>query len=197
MHSASALAWACNEIASNYVSGFIILLDRSLSIGDMITADKYYGRVTQINTRYTVIKALDGTETILPNEMLVSTPVINHSYTDRTVRVVVKVAIAYSADLDHALQILGECARNQPRVLAQPEPAAFVTGLAADGVELEVGFWIRDPEEGTLAVRSDISREVLRRFAAEKITIPFPQREVRLMPPDAAEALRPTAGKAP
>ncbi len=75
----------------------------------------------------------------------------------------------------------------QPRVLAQPEPAAFVTGLGADGVELEVGFWIRDPEEGTLAVRSAIARDVLRRFAAEEIAIPFPQREVRLVPPDAAE----------
>jgi hypothetical protein len=110
--------------------------------------------------------------------------------------VVVKVAIAYSADLDRALQILGECARNQPRVLAQPEPAAFVTGLGADGVELEVGFWIRDPEEGTLAVRSDISRDVLRRFAAEEIAIPFPQREVRLVPPDAAEAVRAAAAPA-
>jgi small-conductance mechanosensitive channel len=191
------LGLGLQRIASNYVSGFIILLDRSLSIGDMITADKYYGRVTQINTRYTVIKALDGTETILPNEMLVSTPVVNHSYTDRTVRVVVKLAIAYSADLDRALQILGECARNQRRVLTQPEPAAFVSGLGADGVELEVGFWIRDPEEGTLSVRSDIARDVLRRFAAENIAIPFPQREVRLVPSDAAEAFRAAAsGKA-
>jgi small-conductance mechanosensitive channel len=192
------LGLGLHRIASNYVSGFIILLDRSLSIGDMITADKYYGRVTQINTRYTVIKALDGTETILPNEMLVSTPVVNHSYTDRTVRVVVKVSIAYSANLDRALEILGECARNQQRVLAQPEPAAFVTGLGADGVELEVGFWIRDPEEGTLAVRSDVSRDVLRRFAAENVAIPFPQREVRLVPSEAAEVVRAAAsGKAP
>ena len=182
------LGLGLQRIASNYVSGFIILLDRSLSIGDMITVDKYYGRVAQINTRYTVIKALDGTETILPNEMLVSTPVVNHSLSNREVRIVVKVAVAYAADLDRALEILGECARSQPRVLSKPEPGAFVTALGADGVELEVGFWIRDPEEGTLAVRSEISREVLRRFAAEGIQIPFPQREVRILPADAADA---------
>jgi small-conductance mechanosensitive channel len=175
------LGLGLQRIASNYVSGFIILLDRSLSIGDMITVDKFYGRVDQINTRYTVIKALDGTETILPNEMLVSTPVVNHSLTSPEVRVVIKASVAYSADLDRALAILAECAREQPRVLPSPEAGAFVTALGADGIELEVGFWIRDPEEGTLAVRSQITREVLRRFAAEGIEIPFPQRDVRIV----------------
>ena len=105
------LGLGLQRIASNYVSGFIILLDRSLSIGDMITVDKFYGRVAQINTRYTVIKALDGTETVLPNEMLVSTPMVNHSLSSREVRVAVKVAIAYSSDLDQALRILNDCAR--------------------------------------------------------------------------------------
>ncbi len=162
------LGLGLQRIASNYVSGFIILLDRSLSIGDLITAaDKYYGRVTQINTRYTVIKALDGTETILPNEVLVSTPVVNHSYTDSKVRVAVKVSVAYSANVDRALEVLVECARAQSRVQPEPAPAAFITGLGADGVDLEVGFWIRDPEEGTLAVRSEIyaadSAEIRRR----------------------------------
>ena len=173
------LGLGLQRIASNYVSGFIILLDRSLSIGDMITVDKFYGRVAQINTRYTVIRALDGTETILPNEMLVSTPVVNHSLSSREVRVVIKVSVAYSANLDRTLEILGECARAQPRVLSTPEPGAFVTSLGADGVEVEVGFWIRDPEEGTLAVRSEIARAVLRRFAEAGIEIPFPQRVLR------------------
>lgn len=176
------LGLGLQRIASNYVSGFIILLDRSLSIGDLITAaDKYYGKVTQINTRYTVIKALDGTETILPNELLVSTPVVNHSYTDRKVRIAIKVSVAYSADLDQALSVLVECARSQPRVQSEPPPAAFIAGLGADGVDLELGFWILDPEEGTLAIRSEITRLVLRRFAEAGIEIPFPQRDVRIV----------------
>jgi small-conductance mechanosensitive channel len=174
------LGLGLQRIASNYVSGFIILLDRSLTIGDMITVDKFYGAVSQINTRYTVIKALDGTETIVPNEMLVSSPVINHSYTDRKVRVVVKVSVAYASDVDRTLEILVQAAQAQPRVLADPAPAAFITGFGADGIDLEVGFWIPDPEEGTLAVRSAISRLLLQRFRDENIEIPFPQRDIRI-----------------
>ena len=180
------LGLGLQRIASNYVSGFIILLDHSLTIGDMITVDKYYGAVSQINTRYTVIKALDGTETIVPNEMLVSSPVINHSYTDRKVRVAVKVSVAYESDVDRALQVLVDAARAQPRVVAEPAPAAFITGFGADGIDLEVGFWIRDPEEGTLGVRSAIARLLLQRFKDEKIEIPFPQRDIRIrgIPPE-------------
>jgi small-conductance mechanosensitive channel len=174
------LGLGLQRIASNYVSGFIILFDRSLSIGDMITVDKYYGAVSQINARYTVIKALDGTETIVPNEMLVSAPVVNHSYTDRKVRVAVKVSVAYAADVDRAMQILVEAATAQSRVLTDPPPAAFITGFAADGIDLEVGFWLADPEEGTLAVRSAIARGLLQRFRDEKIEIPFPQRDIRI-----------------
>lgn len=174
------LGLGLQRIASNYVSGFIILLDRSLAIGDLITVDKYYGAVSQINTRYTVIKALDGTETIVPNEMLVASPVINHSYTDSKVRLAVKVSVAYAADVDRALELLVEAARSQPRVLADPGPAAFVTGFGADGIDLEVGLWVADPQEGTLAVRSAIARGLLKSFRENGIEIPFPQRDVRI-----------------
>ncbi|HKO67444.1 MAG TPA: mechanosensitive ion channel domain-containing protein [Burkholderiaceae bacterium] len=174
------LGLGLQRIASNYVSGFIILLDRSLSIGDMITVDKFYGAVSQINARYTVMKSLDGTETIVPNEMLVSTPVINHSYSNTTVQVVVKLSVAYSADVDRALQILVEAATAQSRVLADPSPSAFITGFSADGVDLQVGFWIRDPEAGSLAIRSEIARTVLKRFHDAGIVIPAPQRDVRI-----------------
>ena len=174
------LGLGLQRIASNYVSGFIILLDRSLSIGDMITVDKFYGAVSQINARYTVVKALDGTETIVPNEMLVSRPVINHSYSNTTVQVVVKLSVAYDADVDRALQILVEAAAAQSRVLTEPAPAAFITGFGADGIDLQVGFWIRDPEAGSLPIRSEIARSVLQQFGAAGIHIPFPQREVRI-----------------
>ena len=174
------LGLGLQRIASNYVSGFIILLDRSLSIGDMITVDKFYGAVSQINARYTVMQALDGTETIVPNEMLVSTPVINHSYSHTSVQIVVKLSIAYSADVDRALEILVEAAAAQSRVLADPAPTAFITGFGADGIDLQIGFWIRDPEAGSLPIRSEIARSVLKRFHDEGIEIPAPQREVRI-----------------
>ncbi|MEO8187491.1 MAG: mechanosensitive ion channel domain-containing protein [Burkholderiaceae bacterium] len=174
------LGLGLQRIASNYVSGFIILLDRSLSIGDMITVDKFYGAVSQINARYTVIKSLVGTETIVPNEMLVSTPVINHSYTNTSVQVVVKLSIAYSADVDRALEILVEAATAQSRVLVDPPPSAFITGFGADGIDLQIGFWICDPEAGSLPIRSEIARSVLKRFHDEGIEIPVPQRDVRI-----------------
>jgi small-conductance mechanosensitive channel len=174
------LGLGLQRIASNYVSGFIILLDRSLSIGDMITVDKYYGAVAQINARYTVIKSLDGTETIVPNEMLVSTPVINHSYSSTSVQVVLKLSIAYSADVDRALQILTEVAATPARVLDDPAPTAFISGFGDAGIDLQIGFWIRDPEAGNLPIRSEIARAVLERFRQEGIEIPSRQRDMRV-----------------
>ena len=174
------LGLGLQKIASNYVSGFIILLERSLSIGNMITVDKYYGTVSQINARYTVIKGFDGTETIVPNEMLIASPVINHSYSSSTVQVTIKLSVAYDTDIDQALRILVDVAREQRRVLEDPAPAAFVTGLGADGVDLQIGFWIRDPEQGSLPIRSEIVRAVLLRFRKQGIEIPFPQRDVRI-----------------
>lgn len=175
------LGLGLQKIASNYVSGFIILLDRSLRIGDMITVDKHYGAVSQINTRYTLIKALDGSEAIVPNEMLVSLPVTNHSFTDRKVRIALKVVVAYGTDVRAALRILEAAAAAQPRVLQDPAPAAFLAGFGNDGLDLELGFWIQDPEAGRLSVQSDTALAILDRFAAAGIRIPAPQREVHLV----------------
>lgn len=175
------LGFGLQKIASNYVSGFIILLDRSLKMGDLITVDKYYGTVSQINTRYTVVKALDGTEAIVPNEMLVSTPVTNLSYTDKSVRAAVKVSVAYDADVEKAMAAMVEIASAHPRVLKDPAPGAYLVNFGADGIDLEVGVWIGDPEQGTLGTRSEIALEIWRRFKKEGISIPFPQRDIRIV----------------
>ncbi len=174
------LGLGLQRIASNYVSGFVILLDRSLRIGDLITVDKYHGVVTQIRTRYTVVRAPDGTEAIVPNEMLVSSAVINHSYSDPRVRVAVKVSVAYATDLQRALALMEEAAAATARVLADPAPAAMLLGFGADGLDLEVGFWIADPERGRMNVQSLVAQAILARFRAAGIDIPFPQREVRI-----------------
>ena len=188
------LGFGLQKIASNYVSGFIILLDHSLKMGDLITVDKYNGTVSQINTRYTVVKALDGTEAIIPNEMLVSTPVTNLSYTDKSVRAAVKVSVAYDSDLERAMALMVEIAKAHPRVLANPGPGAYLTNFGADGIDLEVGVWIGDPEQGTLGTRSDIALEIWRRFKQEGISIPFPQRDVRIVSmPANGSSVPPTA----
>lgn len=179
------LGFGLQKIASNYLSGFIILLDRSIRIGDMITADSHYGQVTRITTRYTVVRSLAGVEAIIPNDTLVTTTVLNHSYTDQKVRLVVKVQVAYDTDMDVALPLLAELARTHPRVLKDPAPLAMITALADSGVDIDLGFWIGDPENGTGAVRSDIAARILAEFRARGIQIPFPQREVRLLGPGA------------
>ena len=175
------LGFGLQKIASNYVSGFIILLDRSIRIGDLITADGQYGEVRQITTRYVVVRGMTGIEAIIPNDTLVTTTVLNHSYTDKKVRLAVRVSIAYKAAVEEALALLVEIARRQPRVIGNPPPEACVANLGDSGVELELGFWIEDPERGSLNVRSAINREVLAEFARRGIEIPFPQREVRIL----------------
>lgn len=175
------LGLGLQRIASNYVSGFILLLDRSLRIGDIITVDKYYGIVTEISTRYTVIRALDGTGAIVPNEVLVSSPVTNHTYSHRRSRVALKVSVAYDTDVKQATAMLTEVARAQPRALKDPAPIAVVTGFGADGIDLEVSLWVADPEQGTGTIQSDVAQQVLERFRAAEITIPSPQREVRVI----------------
>jgi small-conductance mechanosensitive channel len=182
------LGFGFQKIAANYVSGFIVLLDGSIRLGDLITADNFHGQVKEMSTRYTVVRSLDGREAIIPNETLITSTVINHSFTNREARSAVQLQVAYSADVERAIALLKEIAQKHPRVHAQPPANAFVTGFADSGVNLEVGFWISDPEQGTLGVRSDVSREILAAFRREGIEIPFPQREVRILGAAAAPA---------
>ncbi|MCC6211588.1 MAG: mechanosensitive ion channel [Burkholderiales bacterium] len=175
------LGLGLQKIASNYLSGFIILLDRSIRLGDMITADGHYGEVTRITTRYMVVRSHSGVEAIIPNDTLVTSTVLNHSYTDRRVRLAVKVQVAYRSDLPAVLGLLTGVARAHPRVLRDPEPTAQVTSLADSGVELELGFWIGDPERGSGSVRSEVSIALLAALQAQGVEIPFPQREVRML----------------
>src|SRR4029078_6909961 len=100
------LGLGLQKIASNYLSGFIILLDRSIRLGDMITADGHYGEVTKNTKRYVVVRSLTGVEAIIPNDTLVTTTVLNHSYSDRSVRLAVRVQVAYDTDMAQALKVL-------------------------------------------------------------------------------------------
>lgn len=175
------LGFGLQKIASNYVSGFIILLDRSIRIGNLITVDQNRGEVTQITTRYTVLKSLTGVESLVPNEFLVSQVVKNETYTNSRVRIALPFQVAYQADLELAMKLLVDVAAAHPRVMADPAPGAFVLALADSGINLELGFWIPDPQEGTQGVRSDINLAVLKAYQAAGIEIPYPQREVRLV----------------
>ncbi|GGC73247.1 mechanosensitive ion channel protein [Undibacterium terreum] len=175
------LGFGLQKITSSYVSGFIILLDRSMSIGDIITVDKYNGKVTQINTRYTVLKGLDGGESVIPNEMLVSNPVQNYSLSDRSVWVSTDLVVAYNTDVEALLPLLVETATTIARVSKESSPSAYLVKFGADGLELRLGFWISDPENGRTGVISDVNRAVWKLLQERKVELPYAQRVVTLI----------------
>jgi small-conductance mechanosensitive channel len=170
-------------VASNYVSGFIILLDRSVRMGDMITVDNKYGQVAEINTRYTLVRAQDGTESIVPNEMLITQTVVNHSLSKPDVRIELPVQVAYSTDLEVARDLMIEVAMRNPRVIAAGTemPKVFIRDFGDNGINLDLAIWIKDAEEGQLSLRSDIYWDIWKAFKQAGIEIPFPQRVVHLI----------------
>lgn len=169
------------KIAANYISGFIILLDRSVSIGDVVTIGESSGTLTRMTARYVVVRGMGGLEAIIPNETIITSTVINHSFTDRKVRVALPLQVAYTTDLDVARKIMVDVAVATPRVLKDPEPAALITGFADSGINLELGVWIDDPDQGLAVLRSQLYDGVLRAFRREGIEIPYPQREIRVL----------------
>jgi small-conductance mechanosensitive channel len=175
------LGFGLQKIASNYVSGFIILLDRSIRIGNIIQVGSDSGEVTQITTRYTVLKHPAGSEFIVPNETLIGSTVQNQTYSDTRIRLATTVGVAYDSDLDLACRLMAEAAASHPRVLAEPAPKVFLTQFADSAINLELGLWIGDPEEGKGNIVSDINFAIWRAFREHGVAIPFPQREVRLL----------------
>jgi small-conductance mechanosensitive channel len=175
------LGFGLQRIASNYVSGFIILLDKSMQIGDVVTIDIHYGVVSDLRTRYLVLRKLDGTEVIIPNETMITNPVINHSFTDHKARVQMPIQVSYDSELELAMQLMREAAERHPRVLVEPAPTVQIRGFGESGIDLMLIVWIPDPEEGSAALQSEIYLEVWQAFKQNKISIPFPQREVRIL----------------
>lgn len=170
------------KLASNYIAGFTILLDRSIRIGDLITVEGRTGVVSRATSRYVVVRSGDGIEAIVPNETLVTTTVLNHSYTSREVRLTVQVQVAYDSDIEKALKLLADIALGEPRVLRDDRPPeAFVVSFADSGVTLELGVWINDPHLGQLALKSSLNRQILKAFSAHGIAIPFPRRDVQII----------------
>jgi len=173
------LGLGLQKLAANYVSGFVILAERSMRIGDTVKVDNFEGRITDINTRYTVIRNLDGRESIVPNEMLITQRVENSSLADPRVSLSTVVQVAYGTDLEALFPRLVAAVAVVPRVLDQPAPAIQLQAFAADGLELNIVFWIADADKGQGNVRSDVNLAVLRVLNEAGIEIPFPQRVVR------------------
>jgi small-conductance mechanosensitive channel len=174
------IGFGLQKIVSNFISGFILLGDRSIRPGDVISVGTNYGWVKELRARYIVVRNRDGVETLIPNENLVTTDVINWSYSDRRIRVRIPVQISYDDDPEQAMAIMEQAATANERVLKLPEPAVRLMEFADSGIALELRVWMTDPEEGVGNVRSDINLAIWHGFKEAGITIPYPQRDVHL-----------------
>ncbi len=175
------IGFGLQKIFSNFISGFILLFDRSIKPGDVISIGDRFGWVQSLNARYVVIRDRDGVETLIPNENLITSEVTNWSYSDRAVRQRIPVQISYDNDPEQAMQILLDAAKDKPRVLTKPEPAARLLSFGDNGIDLELRIWINDPEEGVANVVSDVNLAIWKKFKEHNISIPFPQRDVRII----------------
>ncbi len=170
------LGFGLQKVASNYVSGFIILADRSIKYGDVVTVDNRTGTVSDMTSRYIVVRGADGTEAIIPNETVITSTVVNQSYSDRLVRAAVTVPVNCSADVERALALMLDTVRKHPRVLADPAPSATVKGFTDLSIQLEAAVWFSDPENGADALRSDLALDLWRAFRAGGIDYPQTKR---------------------
>jgi len=147
----------------------------------VVTIGESSGTLTRMTARYVVVRGMGGLEAIIPNETIITSTVINHSFTDRKVRVALPIQVAYATDLDAARKIMVDVATATPRVLKDPEPGALITGFADSGINLELGVWIDDPDQGLAALRSDLYAGIWQAFRRDGIEIPYPQREIRVL----------------
>lgn len=176
------LGFGLQKLAASYISGFVILAERSLRIGDNVRLDNFEGRITRINARYSVILSLTGREAIVPNEMLISSRVENLSLANTQVWQSTVVSVAYSSDVELVMALMLQAALSQARVLREPAPSVALSNFGADGLEFTLGFWLADAENGTLNLRSLVNLEILSLFRQQGIEIPLPQRVLHSKP---------------
>lgn len=195
------LGFGLQSVASNFVSGFVLLMDKSIKPGDVISftgpggaSTGNFGWVQELRGRYVVVRDRDGVDTLVPNQNLITSPFINWSYSDQRVRLKLPVTVSYDDDPEVALQLLLQAAENHPRILRDPPPVSRLISFENNGMLLEVRFWIADPVNGLNNVRSDVNRAIWRIFRAHGVTIPVPQQETRLL---RARAPRAPLGPAP
>lgn len=182
------LGFGLQAIAANFVSGFVLLLDKSIKPGDVIsftgtlgTSTHGFGWVEELRGRYIVIRDRDGVATLVPNQNVITNQVINWSYGHPKVRLRLPVRISYRDDVELALRLLLEATRDHPRIIQEPPPVTRLMDFTDYGMEIEVRFWIGDPKEGVNNVRSDVNRRIWALFREHGVTMPPAQREIRIL----------------
>jgi small-conductance mechanosensitive channel len=182
------LGFGLQKLAASYVSGFVMLAERSVRIGDMVRVDTFEGRITDIRARYTLVRSLGGRESIVPNEMFISNRIENLSLADSEVLQSTTVTVGYDSDVALVTRLLLEAAKAQERTLHKPEPSVHLTSFGANGLEFTLYYWMTDPENGQLNLRSLINLAVLAALREHDIDIPYPQQVVHVRPVPTAPA---------
>ncbi len=172
------IGFGLQKLAANYVSGFVILAERSMRIGDSVKVDGFEGRISDIKARYTVIRSLTGRESIVPNEMLINSRVENLSLADSRILQSTQVTVAYGTDVDGVMQLLLQACEAQNKVLKDPLPFVTLTNFGADGLEFGAHYWVDEQQAGLLTLKSEINIQILQLLQAKGIEIPYPQRVV-------------------
>jgi len=174
------LGFGLQKIVSNFISGIIILADKSIKPGDVVEIGDVYGWVKKLDTRFVSVVTRSGKEFLIPNEDFITKEVINWSYSDELVRVDAKVGVAYNSDLRLVQKLLMKAIEEKDRILTDPEPNVLLTDFGDSSVNFEIRFWISDPRNGIQNIRSKVLLSVWDHFKENEIEIPFPQRDYHL-----------------
>jgi small-conductance mechanosensitive channel len=174
------VGFGLQKIVSNFVSGIILLLERSIKPGDVIEIGSTFGSVTYLGARYASVRGRDGKEYLIPNENLITNQVVNWSYTNSLVRLDAEFGVAYDSDLHAVRGLAVEAAKRTKRVLAWPPPLCHVTGFGDSAVNLLLRFWIDDPADGVTNIKGDVFLALWDAFHEHRIEFPFPQRDLHI-----------------
>ena len=172
------IGFGLQKIFANLVSGFILLMDKSIKPGDVIAIGDTYGWVNRLGTRYVSILTRDGKEHLIPNENLITERVENWSYSNNKIRIHIPVGVSYRCDIHAVKKLLLQVAQSHPRILKSPEPTCLIKDFGDRAVNFEIRAWIEDPINGIGNVISGIYEAVWDTFKEHRIEIPFPQYDV-------------------
>ncbi len=174
------LGFGLQKIASNFLSGFIILLDKSVKIGDRIIINDTTGVITQITTRYAVMQAFDGSEIIIPNERFITDTIINQTHSQNDISVEFLVSVGYTSDLNLAINTINECVAAIENIRQDKAPSVYIKNLGASGIDIFVRVWPCDSLNESNLVRNKLNIMIVEKFREKNIEIPFPKLDVTL-----------------
>ena len=177
------IGFGLQKVVSNFISGIVILLDRSIKPGDTISLGETFGWIRELRARFVSVVTRDGREYLIPNEDFITHEVINWSFSDDLVRLDVPFGVSYSSDPHHVVKLAIEAARKVPRVVDSKDPVCWMTEFGDSSLRFLLRFWIRDPQNGLQNVRGTVLLAVWDIFKEHGVNIPFPHREVIMRTP--------------